>query len=80
MGKGALEVRWQEWRMLMGGRGGQKRSLILEEGLIAMLENGKVWCSCLDHCRMKLSSARLFQGGTGGECHGMGIRTSKKVT
>lgn len=79
MGRGALEVRQQEWSMLMGGRGGQKRSLILEECLAVMLENGKVWCSCVDHCKMKLSSARLFWGGTGGERHNMGIRASKKV-
>lgn len=78
--RGALEVRQREWRTLMGGGGGQKRNLILEEYRAVMLENGKVWCSCLEHCRMKLSSARLFQGGTGDECHSMGIkRPSKKV-
>lgn len=80
VGRGALEVRQWEWRILVGGRGGGKRSLILEECLAVMAkENGKIWCSCLDHCRMKLSSARLFRGGTGDERHGMGIRTSTKV-
>lgn len=65
MGIEALEVRQREWKMLMGGRGGEKRNLILEECLALMLENGNVWCSCLEYCRMKLSSARLFWGGTG---------------
>lgn len=77
---GALEVRQWQWREdVSGSKRWGKRRLVLGECLAVMLETGKVWCSWLDHLRMKRSSAGLVRWRAGGDDHGMGMRMSKKV-
>lgn len=48
---------------ISGSKRWEKRRLVLGECLAVILETGKVWCSWLDHSRMKWSSAGLFRKG-----------------